>query len=475
MLLLQCALCPAQDLENLTRLRDATNWRTSSTNKNWKTSNVDFVPVLPGKTLTLADIKGPGSIRRIWMTVLPSEPGFSRLMSLRIYWDGEKEPSVQCPIGDFFGVGHGVQAVVDSIPVHTSAEGRARSCYWVMPFRKSARVTITNDGSKATWGLYYQLDGVYEKVSAGTPTFHAMYRQEFPAKKGDYLIADIKGRGQYVGTVVSVRSLSEGWFGEGNDYFYVDGAVEPTLRGTGFEDYFGEAWALRVTNGPYSGCPFFDGGFVGGRASCYRWHVPDPIHFERSLRVEIQHQGVGQNAKGEWVNNVERPDEYSSAAFWYQLGPHAPYPPLPPGPDRLPFDYRNFIEATSLKLAPPTSGQVAVDKEYGLHGDAQLVWTGASDGGELTFPFTVPTNGKYQLMILASSDEDGATGEFLIDGRNVGQPVNFATGYDDSQHEIALEFRDLEAGSHTLTLRCLGAEGRKRFAIQGFIVQPLRP
>ncbi len=436
------------------------------------------MPILPGKTLTLADVKGPGTLRRIWMTVLPSEPGYSRLMTLRIYWDGEKAPSVQCPIGDFFGVGHGVDAVVNSLPVRASADGRARSCYWVMPFRKSARVTVTNDGQLATWGFYFQVDGIHEAVARDAPYFHAMYRQEFPCKPGNYVIADIKGRGHYVGTVLSVRSTSEGWFGEGNDYFYIDGETEPSLRGTGFEDYFGEAWALRVTNGSYAGCPLFEGGYVGARASCYRWHIPDPVRFERSLRVEIQHMGVGQNAKGDWGNNFERPDEYSSVGFWYQTGDHAPYPDMPAGPDRLPFDYRNFIEAETLKMAPPDSGKTAVVKANGLHGNADLEWTGADTGAELNFPFTVPSKGQYQIMVLVAKGSDGGIGRFLLDGNVLSDPISFYNPDYEMTQEIALEMRALEAGKHTLTLRCLGkpkeADDGRRFAIDGFIVQPLR-
>jgi hypothetical protein len=474
-----CVPAGAQDLESLTKLKEGTNFRTSSTNADWKASNVDFVPILPGKTLTLADVKGPGTIRRIWMTILPSEPGYSRLMTLRIYWDGEPTPSVQCPVGDFFAVGHGVDTSVDSIPVHVSAEGRARSCYWVMPFHKSARITVSNDGSLATWCFYYQVDGRHEPVQRDAPYFHAQYRQEFPCTSGDYVIADIRGKGQYVGSVVSVRSTSEGWFGEGNDYFYVDGEAVPSLKGTGFEDYFGEAWALRVTNGPYSGCPLFEGGYTGARATCYRWHIPDPISFQRSLKVTIQHQGVGQDLKGEWHNNIERPDEYSSVGFWYQQGPGEPVENLPIGPERLPFDYRNFIEAENLKSEPPDSGKVEVVKANGLHGDADLEWTRADVGSELSLPFSVPKKGRYQLMILTAKSSDGGTGEWLIDGKPMSGKVSFYLPDYMMHQEKTLEISELDAGKHKLTLRCLGApseadEGR-RFAIDGFIVQPMRP
>jgi len=422
------AMCAhAQGLEGLVRLSGDKNFRFSSTNTDWQRSNVDFKAILPGQTLTLADIKGPGAIRRIWMTVLPSEPGYSRLMTLRIYWDGETTPSVQCPIGDFFGVGHGLDENVDSLPVHVSAEGRARSCYWVMPFRRSARVTVSNDGSLATWCFYYQVDGTYGKEPSDAPYFHCQYRQEFPCGPGRYVIADIKGRGKYVGTVLSVRSTRDGWFGEGNDYFYIDGGKEPTLRGTGFEDYFGEAWALRRSSGPFSGCSVFEGGFAGGRASCYRWHVPDPINFTRSLRVEMQHMGVGVDSKGEEHNNVDRPDEYSSAAFWYQVGGINSVEPWPAGPERLPFDYRTFIEAEDLKIPPPDSGKIEVVKENGLHGDKDLEWTGANVGSELNLPFEVKKTGRYQIMALVATDETGGVGKFLLDGQRIlskaGRPI----------------------------------------------------
>ncbi len=284
---LSAASSMAQDLDKITRLREARNFRVSSGNPDWKKSNVDFVSILPGKTLTLADLKGPGAIRRLWLTILPSEPGYARLMTLRIYWDGEKAPSVECPIGDFFGVGHGLDAVLNSIPVRDSADGRARSCNWVMPFRKSARVTVTNDGTLATWGFYYQVDGDYEKIAADAPYFHASYRQAFPCKPGNYVVADIQGKGQYVGTVLSTRSTSEGWWGEGNDYFFIDGEQVPSLRGTGMEDYFGEAWALRKSDGPYEGCSVFEGGYTGARGTCFRWHVPRPhqLHQEPKSRV----------------------------------------------------------------------------------------------------------------------------------------------------------------------------------------------
>jgi len=477
--ILAFAFASAQDLESIAGLRDAKNFRFSSTDPDWRHGNVDFRPILPGKTFTLADIKGPGSIRRVWLTILPSEPAYSRLMTLRIYWDGETQPSVECPLGDFFGVGHGLDEDLNSIPVRVSAEGRARSCLWVMPFRKSARVTLTNDGSLATWCFYYQVDGVYEHVANAAPYFHCSYHQSFPCPAGaNYVVADIKGKGSYVGSVVSVRSTSDGWFGEGNDYFFVDGATKPTLRGTGFEDYFGEAWGLRLVNGPYSGCTVSEDLNIGARASCYRWHVPDPVHFDKSLRVEIQHMGVGKGRDGVYHNNIERPDEYSSAAFWYQTGPHATYSPLPSAYDRLPFDYRNFVEAETSAYEPPDSGQTKVNKINGLHGDAELEWSGASVGSKLSIRFSVPAEGTYQLMVLTSQENNGGVGKFLIDGKPVSTKVSFYSDGFTMHVEVPLEMGELPAGKHTLTLQCLEkeakADGGNWFGLDGFIVQASR-
>ncbi|RYG28011.1 DUF2961 domain-containing protein, partial [bacterium] len=140
------SLSHGQSLEDLAKIGSGRPFRASSNHEDWKGSNVDFKFIKPGETLTLADVKGSGTIQRLWMTVLPSEPAYPRLLTLRIYWDGEKNPSVECPIGDFFGVGHGLDVNLESLPVRASAEGRARSCVWPMPFRKSARITVSNDG-----------------------------------------------------------------------------------------------------------------------------------------------------------------------------------------------------------------------------------------------------------------------------------------------------------------------------------------
>src|ERR1035437_3031037 len=162
-------------LAGLEQLKDFQTMRASSSDPDWKNGNRDMRPIKAGQTLTVAELNGPGMIVHSWCRVSHADQNFSRLMTLRIYWDGEKNPSVQCPVGDFFGVGHGLDVAMNSLPVRASADGRARSCYWSMPFRKSARVTVTNDGSLATWCFYYAVEGEYGTVAKDAPTFHASY------------------------------------------------------------------------------------------------------------------------------------------------------------------------------------------------------------------------------------------------------------------------------------------------------------
>lgn len=230
-------------LENLSRLKQGRTMRSSSCDKDWQAGNADARPIPSGETLTIAELEGPGVINHIWNTVAAQDKGYSRLLVIRMYWDGEESPSVEAPLGDFFAMGHGVDHPFQSLPVTVTSEGRARNCYWPMPFRVSARITVTNDGPGIIGAFYYYVDWQQvEELPADTANFHAMYRQEFPAVSGKrFLIADIAGTGHYVGTVLSVRQHLASWWGEGDDFWFIDGETEPSLRGTGSEDYFCDA------------------------------------------------------------------------------------------------------------------------------------------------------------------------------------------------------------------------------------------
>jgi hypothetical protein len=318
-------LVPQDLLENLGRPQEYRSLRVSSYDRTG--GNRDALPIEPGTTAVLADIQGPGAIHHIWVTIA-AEPFYGRKLILRMYWDGEKNPSVEAPIGDFFGVGHGLNRSFSSLPINCSSEGRARNCYWFMPFQRSARVTVTNEGTEPVGAFYYYIDyRALKELPPDTPSFHAQYRQEMPCRPGqNYLLLEAEGRGHYVGCNLSILQRSMGWWGEGDDMIYVDGESSPSLHGTGSEDYFSDAWGMREDENPFYGCPLQEEDFqAGSKATVYRFHIPDPIPFQKSIRVTIEHGHAN-----------DRSDFYSSVSYWYQAEPHKPFPPLPFVSERLP-------------------------------------------------------------------------------------------------------------------------------------------
>ncbi len=326
LLILPSVLSAQYGLENLGRHQDFRSNRVSSFDRTG--GNDDRLNIPPGETITLAEIAGPGAIHHIWVTIA-AEPFYGRKIVLRMYWDGEDSPSVEAPIGDFFGVGHGLNRNLSSLPISCSSEGRARNCYWYMPFQQSARVTATNEGNEAVGAFYYYID--YRELPGlpqDTPYFHAHYRQEMPCRPGkNYLICEASGRGHYVGCNLSILQTTMGWWGEGDDMIYVDGEEFPSLYGTGSEDYFSDAWGMREDENLFYGCPLQESDFLAGsKATVYRFHIPDPISFKKSIQVTIEHGHAN-----------DRSDLYSSVAYWYQEEPHKFYPGLPSIQERLPF------------------------------------------------------------------------------------------------------------------------------------------
>jgi hypothetical protein len=323
----QSSPASSQDLlQNLGGNQNYTSKRISSFDRTG--GNNDRISILPDETAVLAEIEGPAAVHHIWVTIA-AEPFYGRKIILRIYWDGENSPSVESPIGDFFGVGHGLNRNLSSLPISCSSEGRARNSYWYMPFRRSARITVTNEGTQPVGAFYYYID-YRELLSLGEdiPYFHAQYRQEMPCQPGkNYPICEASGRGHYVGCNLSILQTAMGWWGEGDDMIYVDGEEFPSLYGTGSEDYFSDAWSMREDENLFYGCPLQEPDFqTGSKATVYRFHIPDPIPFKKSLRVTIEHG----HANG-------RSDFYSSVAYWYQIEPHRPFPGMPPVKERLPF------------------------------------------------------------------------------------------------------------------------------------------
>jgi len=299
--------------------------------QGWKVN--PFVIIEPGKTFVLADISGPGAIQHIWMT----PTGNWRYSIIRMYWDDEKEPSVEVPVGDFFAVGWGKYARVSSLAVAVNP-GSAFNSYWTMPFRKRARITMENLDTNPM-RLYYQIDYAKAQVPSDAAYFHAQFRRVNPQPyKQVYTIVDnIKGKGHYVGTYMAWGVHNNGWWGEGEIKFYMDGDKDfPTINGTGTEDYFcgsynfenKEKKEYEEFSSPYTGLPQVirpDGLYQSQqRFGMYRWHITDPIRFDSDLRVTIQ--ALGWRDGGRYL---PLQDDIASVAFWYQVEPHAAFPKLP--------------------------------------------------------------------------------------------------------------------------------------------------
>ena len=465
-------------MQGLTQLQPGRTMRSSTSDPNWQDGNGDARPIPPGETLVLADLEGPGVIRHMWNTIAAEERGYSRLVVLRMYWDGEEHPSVEVPIGDFFGIGHGVDQPYVTLPFKVSSEGRARNCYWPMPFRKSARITVTNEGRKRVNAFFSYVD--WQKLPSlpeDTVYFHAMYRQEYPTvMEQNYLIAAIEGRGHYVGTVLNVEQLTPGWYGEGDDFFFIDGEEEPSLRGTGTEDYFCDAWGFRQQDGPFYGIPLFEGLDTMDRTSAYRWHITDPVVFEKSLRVEIEHKGAGFNEAGEYISGFsERSDNFSSVAYWYQMEPHKPFPALPAPYDRLTIDYENLVEAEGWLDTAETDSVAPTEQEGGGWSDGgQIFWTPTEPDKSLTLTFDVAEAGTYNILLVLTHSYDYGIFEFSLDGERLGDPL-------DLYHQVIavrehyMGARELAAGKHTITVKNAGKSAESKgyyFGFDGMILSP---
>ena len=318
-------------LDGLPILKDYEAMRSSSSAPDWKNNNMDFRRIEPGQTISMADLKGPGRIAHIWITMDSREKFFGKKIVIKMYWDGEKNPSVESPINDFFCEGHGLEYNVNSLPFRVTAEGTARNCYFPMPFAKSARIEVTNEGKERFNYFYWYVD--WQKLDSLAPNsayFHAKYRQEYPCKKSsDYLILFARGIGHYVGCNLSVRQHEPSWWGEGDDRFYIDGETEPRLRGTGTEDYFCDAWGFRQADGLFYGCPLMEGMETLNRTTVYRFHIQDPVPFKKSLKVTIEHKGAHLKPDGKMDGFGERADDFSSVAYWYQTEPHVVFSEMP--------------------------------------------------------------------------------------------------------------------------------------------------
>ena len=335
-------------LANLTKEKDYVQKRASSYDRSG--GNFDLRRLPAGETLTLLEDSGPGMITHIWITLTSDGPDNLKALVLRMYWDGESSPSVEAPLGDFFGLGLGEYFLYHSIPLAVGPD-RALNCFFPLPFSKSARITLTNESEHQVHAVFFNVDyQIYSHPLAGDLLyFHAQYRQATPAKgatnqwksnedpladnkknptgEDNYVWMEARGRGHFVGVTMSVLQNEDDWWGEGDDMFFIDGAAIPSINGTGSEDYFLGAFGFGQTAFSYDlfGAPVKGGQSAGSRSSVYRFHLDSPIPFTKSMRATIEHGHA----------NV-RCDNYFSVAYWYQAEPHMAFPPLPPLRERLP-------------------------------------------------------------------------------------------------------------------------------------------
>ena len=307
--------------------------------------NADRWPIQPGATQELFDAAGPGVISHIWFTISAQSANHLKELVLRIYWDGNAKPSVETPIGDFFGLNLGQYVIYESAYLACSP-GRSLNCYFAMPYRKSARMTVTNEGRQPVGAFYSNIDFMTVPSLPGDALyFHAQYRQASPcvAVRGEaaklnpdgklnYVYAETRGRGHLMGVTLGVLLNADGWMGEGDDMIFIDDETKPAIVGTGSEDYFLGSWNFGGRDGAvpfahhYYGAPLLImPERTGGRYCCYRWHGDNPVTFTKYLKHTMEHGHAN-----------DRGDNWFSACYWYQSAPYTDFPALPPVAERIP-------------------------------------------------------------------------------------------------------------------------------------------
>jgi hypothetical protein len=329
-------------LPNYARLQDHRTLKQSSYDRTG--GNADAWPIEPGQTRDVFQSDGPGVITHIWFTISAKGEHHLKELVMRIYWDGNAKPSVETPVGDFFGLNLGEYFLYQSAFLNCSSV-KALNSYFAMPFRRSARIAITNDGQQPVGSFYSNID--YKLVSS-LPSdalyFHAQYRQAAPDRaavpateinpdgRNNYVFFETRGKGQAMGVTLGVIQNAENWFGEGDEMIFIDDNSKPVINGTGTEDYFCGAWDFGGRNGAipfanlYNGAPYVAlPEHTDGRYCLYRWHADNPIVFQRSLKFTIEHGHAD-----------DRSDNYYSVGYWYQSEPFTDFPALPPVAERIP-------------------------------------------------------------------------------------------------------------------------------------------
>jgi hypothetical protein len=507
--LLQTSLIAQTLLQELTKPPEGRSMRASSTFRkgadgkydpkadplqdNTEDSNEDCFLVPPGETKVVLDAQGPGMITHLWFTFFPPEKhewmpegsATNQDMLLRIYWDGRKKPGVEAPMGDFFCNAFGKRYEVASLPVAVGESG-SYNCFWNMPFRKAVRIEVVNQGEKPIGLLYYNIDWIKkDTLPDDTPYFHARYRQEYPLEHGkDYVMLDTKGKGRYVGTLLSVRTRSPNWFGEGDEKIFIDGEQKASIYGTGTEDYFLQAWGLKKTMTPFFGTAYYEGGsylsvpetsnsqkgiasyvqpyrLIGSKISSYRWHLADPLAFEKGIKVAFEHYGwtsKDENPDYKQINWNEREDDFSSVAYWYQTGEPTFDPPMPTAKERrLPNIERVTVYAKDFADAKHHGeGSASVQELPKLYEQPQLRFEPKTTGDAwLEIPVEVKRKEPLRLIVYATCGPDMGKYQAALDGVKLGEPMDFYAAEQCTREFPLMDFWP-EPGKYVLRLTCVG-------------------
>jgi hypothetical protein len=343
------AQSPVADASLLPRYARAQNYKSLKQSSFDRTGgNSDRWPIAPGATQELFRSDGPGIITHIWFTIAAQSPNHLKEIVIRAYWEGSQKPSIQVPVGDFFGLNLGQYVIYQSAFLNCSSI-KALNCYFAMPFRRSALITATNEGKQPVGSFYSNID--YQLVPSlpeDIVYFHAQYRQQTPnqavkAAPGEkelnldgahnYVFAETRGRGHLMGITLGVLQNGDNWFGEGDDMIFIDDESKPAITGTGTEDYLNGAWDFGGRDAAvpfahlYNGAPYIQSvEHGGGRYLLYRWHGDNPVTFERYLKHTIEHGHAD-----------DRADNFYSVCYWYQSQPYTDFPALPPAADRIPL------------------------------------------------------------------------------------------------------------------------------------------
>jgi Protein of unknown function (DUF2961) len=440
--------------------------------------NDDALHLKPGETVTLFSHEGAGCVHRFWVTIAPREDvSIESQVILRMYWDGDRYPSVECPIGAFFGVGFGEQKDFISAPLDETSGGY--NCYWPMPFHKSVRWTLTNGSDKKLDSFYYNIDyTALDSVPADTRHFHAQFRRENPTTPGkNYTILDTVGAGHYVGTALFMAGKAL-YFLEGNEMVYIDGGKTPAIEGTGTEDYFSSGWYFDrgVYSAPYHGVVIKDE--KRSRVSAYRWHIEDAIPFTKSIRFTIEH-GTGNSVTA----------DYSSVAYYYLAGSSpAPFP-LPK--DLLPskiepmtgFSIPGAVEAEDLvSTAKASAGGIwAQDMGQWEYGEAwsnrsALFWQMDQAGPDLNIQLPCADAGKYEVVARMVTGPGFGVVQFWDGPKPIGPSIDLYAPIV-TPREVSLGTLDLKAGPNKLTAIVNGKNDLSRnftVGIDAFILKPVQ-